>query len=116
MDMDYHTFCVDGSKISLATSDKDNDCMKWSMLREMAESGHEIINHGWVHLKVWRLNQEAMTDLNQPLSLYMLDQVLTYRDSLWICKFEDLSSYQALRENTTLREVTGKNDLLKKLK
>lgn len=54
------SFCVNGSKISAASSGKENDRMKWSMLKEMAESGHEITNHGWSHLKVWRLNQEEL--------------------------------------------------------
>lgn len=195
------SFCVNGSKISLATSGKDNDRMKWNMLKEMAESGHEITNHGWAHLKVWRLNQEELRyevqhndtaiyqntghfprtyifpgnsktdsaisfcskdrvglrmkqialggkreiadlhlrikkaianhdaiigmthgisrgyDCFESANLFidMLDQILIYRDSVWICTFEELSSYEVLRDNTTLREIAGKNGLLKKI-
>lgn len=195
------TFCVNGSKISIASTGKENDRMKWSMLREMAESGHEITNHGWAHLKVWRLNEEElryevqhndtaiyqntgqfprtyvfpgnsktdsainfcskdrvglrmkqialggkrdMSDLQMRIKkaiasrdaivgmthgisrgydcfesvdkfIDMLDRLLCYRDSVWICTFQELSSYEALRMNTRLTEHTDKDKRLKRI-
>lgn len=195
------TFCVNGSKVSVATSGKENDRMKWSMLKEMAESGHEITNHGWAHLKVWRLNEEELRyevqhndsaiyhntgqfprtyifpgnsktdsaisfcskdrvglrmkqialggkrDLSDLCSriekaierhetiigmthgisrgydcfasvdkfIEMLDRILVYRNQLWICTFHDLAAYEALRDSTTLDEVTQNDGALKRI-
>lgn len=195
------SFCINGSKISEASSGKENDRMKWSMLKEMAESGHEITNHGWSHLKVWRLNQEELryevqhndsaiyqntgqfprtyifpgnskTDTaisfcskdrvglrmkqialggkreipelrsriekaiekhesivgmthgitrgydcfeSKDKFLEILDNILIYRDKLWICTFHDLSAYETLRDSTKLTEIKHENGLLKRI-
>ena len=47
------TFCIIGSKVG--RDHKGTPCVTWAQLREMAEAGHEITNHGYKHLSVDKL-------------------------------------------------------------
>lgn len=52
------TFCVIGSKIE--NEWKGTPCMTWQQLREMANDGHEITNHGFQHRSMEKLSGEAL--------------------------------------------------------
>ena len=44
------TFLINGSKVNKDERHiKDTTCVTWPQLKEMAEKGHEISNHGWAH-------------------------------------------------------------------
>lgn len=47
------SFCIIGSKVG--KDHKGTPCVTWAQLREMAEAGHEITNHGYKHLSVDKL-------------------------------------------------------------
>lgn len=52
------TFCVIGSKVG--GNQKGTPCMTWKQLKEMAEDGQEISNHGWGHKAVIHLTGESL--------------------------------------------------------
>ena len=48
------TFCIIGSKVG--KDQKGTPCMTWAQLKEMAECGQEITNHGYRHLSMEKLS------------------------------------------------------------
>lgn len=52
------TFCVIGSKIG--RNHKRTPCMSWEQLKEMAQDGQEISNHGYQHKNVTTLTPEQL--------------------------------------------------------
>ena len=62
------TFAVIGSKVGgMMRSSQDRrdgtvgtPTMSWAMLRQLAQDGHEISNHGWEHRAVTRLSGESL--------------------------------------------------------
>lgn len=61
------TFAIIGSKVGgMVQSSQDEEgspgtpAMTWGQLREMAAEGFEIASHGWEHLKLTTLSEEAM--------------------------------------------------------
>ncbi|MCC8087720.1 MAG: polysaccharide deacetylase family protein [Rikenellaceae bacterium] len=57
------TFWINGSKIN---EDPDNIMdttrMTWAQLKEMADAGHEISNHGWAHKNFGRHSEEEIRE------------------------------------------------------
>ena len=47
------TFAVNGGWMGCISAKKV--CMSWEQAREMAQAGHEITNHGWMHKNLTKL-------------------------------------------------------------
>ncbi|NPD91106.1 polysaccharide deacetylase family protein [Xylanibacter muris] len=52
------SFCIIGSKVGHDM--KGTPCMNWEQLREMADDGQEITNHGWAHRNVTNLTADEL--------------------------------------------------------
>jgi len=76
------TFWINGAHVNDNTnSKKDTTRVSWTELKEMADNGHEISNHGWSHKKLTRLSLEE-------------------------ARFEIFKNDSAIFENTGTRPVT----------
>lgn len=57
------TFWINGSRVNAdANSIKDTTRVTWDNLKEMAEQGHEISNHGWAHRNFGRHTLEEIRE------------------------------------------------------
>lgn len=57
------TFWINGSRVNAdANSIKDTTRVTWDNLKEMAELGHEISNHGWAHKNFGRHTLKEIKD------------------------------------------------------
>lgn len=52
------TFGIIGN--AMGTTTQKRTCMTWEQAAEMAQSGHEITNHGWNHQNLTKLTGEAL--------------------------------------------------------
>lgn len=52
------TFCIIGSKVG--RDQKGTPCMTWEQLKEMADAGYEITNHGFKHQSMEKISGEAL--------------------------------------------------------
>ncbi len=51
-------------------------CMSWEQAREMAQAGHEIKNHGWMHKNLTKLvGEEGVLKYNIMIRLFLSKQV-----------------------------------------
>lgn len=57
------TFFINGSKINEdAAHRRDTTRMTWGQLKELAERGHEISNHGWAHRNLAKFPPEVIKE------------------------------------------------------